>query len=121
MRAIKELRNLGYELNCENEKIIATYTRQGHPDPVTVKPLLAELKEHKAEAIAYLRQQTPGPLYQQMEDDLERLWQAGTQAYIEQHRPELAQEVDTAEATANEAWLACEAPIRGVSRLRGAG
>ncbi len=41
-------------------------------------------------------------------DELGRLWQPGTRAYLESHRPELAQEIDKAEARLNAVWLAVD-------------
>jgi hypothetical protein len=51
---------------------------------------------------------TPATLFKPINDELCRLWQAGTREWIEQHRPELAQEIDQAETRLNAAWLDCE-------------
>jgi hypothetical protein len=55
MQAIDELRKLGYTLTIDRDDLIVKFTGQGHPDPATVRPLLAELKEHKQQALEYLR------------------------------------------------------------------
>ena len=54
MRAIVELERLGYTLTLDNNNI--RYQVIGaQPDPATVRPLLAELKEHKPEAVTFLQ------------------------------------------------------------------
>ena len=53
MQAIDSLTNQGYALSVDHDEIVIRYTGAGHPDPATVRPLLAELKTRKAEAIAY--------------------------------------------------------------------
>jgi hypothetical protein len=55
-----------------------------------------------------VNQKDPATLFQVVTDELAALWQPGTRAYLKQHRPELAKGINTSEATANEAWLACE-------------
>ena len=62
MQAIQQLRDLGYTITTNGDKINATYTGQGHPDPATVRPLLDELRAHKAEAVDFLRQRDTLPL-----------------------------------------------------------
>lgn len=101
MQAIDELQKLGYTLTIDRDEIVVKHTGQGHPDPGTVKPLLDELRQRKREALVYL-------LFKPINDELCRLWQAGTREWIEQHRPELAQEIDQAETRLNAAWLDCE-------------
>jgi hypothetical protein len=110
MKAIGELRNQGYALSVDHDVLVIKYTGQGHPDPATVKPLLAELRAHKQDAIIFLRQeeQSPVALYQHVSNELAGLWQAGTRGYLEQHMPELAQEIDQAEAQLNIIWLAVD-------------
>jgi hypothetical protein len=52
--------------------------------------------------------QTPATLYQAVNDELAVLWQSGTRAYIEQHQPDLAKQIDQSEARLNVTWLAVE-------------
>jgi hypothetical protein len=61
MRAIDELQKLGYTLTIDRNEIVVKHIGQGHPDPATVKPLLDDLRAHKQEAIAYLRQREQTP------------------------------------------------------------
>jgi hypothetical protein len=56
MRAIGSLRNQGYVFSVDHDDLVIKYAGQGHPDVGTVKPLLEELRAHKQEAIAFLRQ-----------------------------------------------------------------
>ncbi|MGD0153132.1 MAG: hypothetical protein ABSC17_05145 [Thermacetogeniaceae bacterium] len=106
MQAIAALTDQGYILSVDHDDLVIKYTGAGHPDPVTIKPFLDELRNHKQQAIAYL---TMAKLHRQVSDELAQSWQPGTRHYIEQHRPELAQEIDRAEAAGNSAWLAVEA------------
>jgi len=62
MQAISELRNQGYTISLDHDDLVIKYTGAGHPDPATVKPLLEELRAHKAEALDYLRQRDVLPL-----------------------------------------------------------
>ncbi len=55
MQVIVSLANQGYALSVDQDQIVIKYIGQGHPDPATVRSLLDELKEHKAEALEYLR------------------------------------------------------------------
>jgi hypothetical protein len=108
METVERLRELGYLLTVDGDKLSATYTGEGQPNPITVKLLLEELKEHKQEALDYLRHQAPANLFKPVHDELAALWQAGTRGYLEQHRPELAKEIDTDEDQVNTSWLAAD-------------
>ncbi len=55
MTLISKLKNLGYELCIDGEKLKYRYTLPGDPPADKVKPLLDELREHKAEVIAQLK------------------------------------------------------------------
>jgi hypothetical protein len=55
---------------------------------------------------------------QSVADELGRLWQPGTRAYLESHRPELAQEIDTAEARLNAVWLAVDAGTESLDAFK---
>ncbi len=57
MLILQQLREAGYIVDLQSEEIKLTWNGAGKPDPGQVKPLLVELKEHKQEAIAYLRAQ----------------------------------------------------------------
>jgi hypothetical protein len=57
MNAITQLEEKGYTFTVEGDKIRYALHHKGEPpDPAIVGPLLAELKERKAEAILFLRQ-----------------------------------------------------------------
>jgi hypothetical protein len=62
MQAIQQLRQLGYTITTNGDKINATYTGDDHPDPATVRLLLEELRAHKQDAITYLQQRDTLPL-----------------------------------------------------------
>ncbi len=108
MQAISGLSRQGYTISVDQDDLVIRHTGQGHPDPATVRPLLEELRQHKQEALEYLQQQTSTSLYQKVCNELAVLWQPGTREYIEQHCPDLAEEIYHAEATANQVWLDCE-------------
>jgi hypothetical protein len=85
---IPETPDQGTDITDNGQKIDGNdKPRQGHPEPPA---------------------ETPATLCQKVKDELAALWQAGTQEYIERHRPELAQEIDQAETRLNAAWLDCE-------------
>lgn len=52
--ALRELADMGYRFTVNGETIKARYAGPGKPDPGQVRPLLARVKEHKAEAIGFL-------------------------------------------------------------------
>ena len=54
MGLLSELSALGYEILLNGENIHLHYQKEGRP-PEAVKPLLDELKEHKAEVVNMLR------------------------------------------------------------------
>lgn len=54
MNAITELEKYGYSFTLAGETIRAACSAA--PDPAVVRPLLAELKQRKTEALAYLQQ-----------------------------------------------------------------
>jgi hypothetical protein len=56
--AIDALARMGYRPLLEGEDIYLKWQGQGHPNPEQVRPLLAMLKTHKAEAIAYLAEKS---------------------------------------------------------------
>ncbi|OGP12912.1 MAG: hypothetical protein A3K22_04125 [Deltaproteobacteria bacterium RBG_16_42_7] len=57
---IGKLKTLRYALYLEGEKIRFKYAGEGEP-PENVKALLEALREHKGEAIAYLKKAMPRP------------------------------------------------------------
>jgi len=57
MRALDELRRLGYRIQLDGENIICRFIGPGKPDRERVVPLLQELKAGKAEAVAQLRRE----------------------------------------------------------------
>ena len=56
MSAIEELRSTGYEVHLEGDDIAFRWTGPGQPDADRVRPLLDEVRQHKEEAVAQLRQ-----------------------------------------------------------------
>jgi hypothetical protein len=61
MQSIIELRKLSFSLTIDHDDLVVKYTGAGQPDPATVKPLLAELRNRKQDALDYLRQRTEAP------------------------------------------------------------
>ncbi|MBP7766230.1 MAG: hypothetical protein KA113_13670 [Syntrophaceae bacterium] len=53
---LSELSVIGYEIYLEGETIRLRYKKPGHPPEKTVKALVEELKAHKAEAVAILKE-----------------------------------------------------------------
>ena len=61
MEVQTRLREIGYTLAADGENIKCSWRGAGKPDPNTVYPLLEELRSHKAEALAALREETAEP------------------------------------------------------------
>ncbi|KUK53542.1 MAG: hypothetical protein XD78_1117 [Desulfotomaculum sp. 46_296] len=55
MDCIAKLQELGYQFTVTGGRISYKFTGSREPDVASVRPLLAELKTRKQEAIAYLR------------------------------------------------------------------
>jgi hypothetical protein len=58
IEATQKLSFLGYRFTVNGETIKAKYEGPGEPDPAQVRPLLALVKEHKPEVLAFL---SPAP------------------------------------------------------------
>ena len=61
MDALTKLRDMGYLIRAEGDQIRCSWQGPGKPDPATVRPLLDELRERKAEALAILRGEASKP------------------------------------------------------------
>ena len=59
IEAVRKLAHLGYRFQVNGETIKAKYHGPGEPDPGTVRPLLATVREHKPEAIYFLKSYCP--------------------------------------------------------------
>lgn len=57
--AVRTLARMGYRFTVDGETIKAKYHGPGEPDPGMVRPLLAMVREHKPDVLAYLS--TPAP------------------------------------------------------------
>jgi hypothetical protein len=57
MNLILELEHVGYQFTTDGDQIRYSLAPGNEVDPSIVKPLLAELKAHKQDALEYLRQQ----------------------------------------------------------------
>ena len=55
MMVLSHLRAIGYQIQLEGEEIVCCWQGPGKPDAVQVRPLIEELRQHKAEAIESLR------------------------------------------------------------------
>jgi hypothetical protein len=55
--AVQRLRAMGYRFQVDGEALCYEWRGNGKPDPTQVKPLLALVKEHKPEVLAYLGQE----------------------------------------------------------------
>ena len=55
MKAIVELKALGYEVAVEGDQIRLRHHGTQEPDPAQVAPLIESVKEHKDDAIRFLR------------------------------------------------------------------
>lgn len=54
IEATRQLAHMGYRFTLAGETIKAKYEGPGEPDPDTVRPLLAVVKAHKPDVLAYL-------------------------------------------------------------------
>ena len=63
MEVLSRLREVGYRIEVNDDKIRCHWRGEGKPDPEAVRPLLEELRSHEAEALVALREETgePGP------------------------------------------------------------
>ena len=55
LAAVKRLTAMGYHFQVEGVALRYEWQGAGKPDPVQVRPLLALVKEHKPEVLAYLK------------------------------------------------------------------
>ena len=55
MTVLACLRALGYNIELEREEIVCRWQGTGMPEAGAVGPLIEELREHKAEAVEWLR------------------------------------------------------------------
>ena len=55
MTVIDRLQDIGYVVGVDGDSITWHWTGHGFPDPELVRPLLAEVRQHKAEVLAALR------------------------------------------------------------------
>lgn len=68
MLLLQQLKEAGYIISLQGDDLKLTWTGDGKPDPDQVKPLFAELKERKQEALIYLRSQQEQPQQAQVID-----------------------------------------------------
>ena len=61
MEVLTRLREIGYRVQAEGDRIKCHWQGEGKPDSETVRPLLEELRQQKAEALKTLREETAGP------------------------------------------------------------
>jgi hypothetical protein len=54
IEAVRKLSNLGYRFELAGDRLRYRYEGPGKPDADTVRPLLAEVREHKPDVLAYL-------------------------------------------------------------------
>lgn len=55
MMVLMCLQALGYDIELEGEEIVCRWLGIGAPEACEVRPLIEELREHKAEAVGWLR------------------------------------------------------------------
>ena len=58
MDVVARLREAGYWVRVEGDRIKCSWQGQGKPDPDTVKPLIDELRQHRAEVLETLREES---------------------------------------------------------------
>ncbi|OGG46692.1 MAG: hypothetical protein A3F84_25155 [Candidatus Handelsmanbacteria bacterium RIFCSPLOWO2_12_FULL_64_10] len=61
MDALTKLRDMGYLVRAEGDQIRCSWQGSGKPDPSVVRPLLNQLRDRKAEALAELRGEASQP------------------------------------------------------------
>lgn len=61
IEAVQKLASMGYRFKVARETINGLHEGEGTPDPTQVRPLLAMVKEHKAEVLDYLTQTPRAP------------------------------------------------------------
>ncbi len=59
IKAVRKLAHLGYRFTVKGATIKARFEGERNPAPSQVRPLLALVKEHKTEVLAYLCKPTP--------------------------------------------------------------
>lgn len=59
IEAVKKLSSLGYRFELAGDRLRYRFDGPGTPDPDTVRPLLATVREHKPEAIYFLKSYCP--------------------------------------------------------------
>jgi len=59
IEAARKLAHLGYRFRLAGQAIKATYHGPGKPDPHTVRPLIETMREHKQEALYFLKSYCP--------------------------------------------------------------
>ena len=57
--AVRKLASLGYRFELAGDRLRYRYEGPGKPDPDTVRPLLATVREHKPDVVAYLGKPAP--------------------------------------------------------------
>ena len=55
MNTLSRLQAAGYQVQLEGEEIICRWQGPGKPDAAKVRPLLEELRQHKGEALQWLK------------------------------------------------------------------
>jgi hypothetical protein len=59
IEAVRKLADMGYRFTVIGETIKVKFHGPGEPDPGTVRPLLATVREHKPDVLAYLSKPAP--------------------------------------------------------------
>jgi len=57
--AVRKLTDLGYRFELAGDRLRYRYEGPDTPDPGTVRPLLATVREHKPDVLAYLSKPAP--------------------------------------------------------------
>lgn len=104
MRPLEELEAIGYAIHLEGDRIRVKYQGDGKPDPSRVKPLMAILKDHKAEALAALRQRETDRIFLEAVHELSAAWAPGLLAHTERHHPNIMALIRQAEEALEKTW-----------------
>jgi hypothetical protein len=98
MNTVTALRALGYSVTADGDTLRLASTGASQPEPAVVRPLLAELRAAKAQALVYLRDEAIPVMYQS--ETAEEAWWAAVFAVRGMADP-TAPDPDAAEAVSS--------------------
>ena len=105
MKTLESLEKSGYSVRLDGQEIKLTYQGQGVPDAAQVRPLLDDLRQHKPEALQFLRKQDTERIFHAAIDELSKGWKGGLLEHTQRHHPEIWQTIQEAESCLDVVWV----------------